>query len=89
MGEADATTAFRERWRDAAQQHADRPAVRDDERVLTYSEFDGLQGAIGAAVAARVPVGGVVGVVVPKRVWSLAAMLGVANAGAYGAVARS
>jgi acyl-CoA synthetase (AMP-forming)/AMP-acid ligase II/thioesterase domain-containing protein len=80
MGEADATTAFRDRWRDAAQQHADRPAVRDDERVLTYSEFDALLGAIGAAVAARVPVGGVVGVVVPKRVWSLAAMLGVANA---------
>src|SRR6185436_5392417 len=79
MGEAGLTTAFRDRWRGAAQEYADRPAVRDDERVLSYAEFDALQASIGAAVAARVPVGGVVGVVVPKRVWSLAAMFAAIN----------
>ena len=81
MGEAlDSTETFREYWREAVQQYADRPAVRDDERVLSYTEFDALQAEIGAAVAARVPVGGVVGIVVPKRVWSLVAMFGVINA---------
>jgi len=80
MGEGPSSTAtFRAYWRGAVHEHADRPAVRDDERVLSYAEFDALQASIGAAVAARVPVGGVVGVVVPKRVWSLAAMFGVVN----------
>jgi len=81
MGEAASGVAtFRAYWRGAVPLYADRPAVRDDERVVTYAEFDALHAAIGAAVAARVPAGGVVGIVVPKRVWSLAAMFGVINA---------
>ena len=80
MGEAASGVAtFRAYWRGAVPLYADRPAVRDDERVVTYAEFDALHAAIGAAAAARVPAGGVVGIVVPKRVWSLAAMFGVVN----------
>lgn len=72
---------LRDRWAESVSRFPDAPAVRDDERVLTYAKFDALQRAIGTAVAARVPANGVVGVVVPKRVWSLAAMFGVASVG--------
>lgn len=72
---------LRDRWAESVSRFPDAPAVRDDERVLTYAEFDALQRAIGTAVAARVPANGVVGVVVPKRVWSLAAMFGIASVG--------
>lgn len=70
-----------DRWAEAVERHAGRPAVRDSDGVWTYAEFDRLQRRIGEAVAARVPPAGVVGVVVPKSAWSLAAMVGVVNAG--------
>ena len=75
------TPLLHDRWADSVSRFADAPAVRDDERVMTYAQFDALQHAIGAMVAAHVPVNGVVGVVVPKRVWSLAAMFGIARVG--------
>lgn len=69
--------SFSQRWWEAGRRHADAPAVRDADTVLSYCELDDLSRAIGGTVAARVSPGAVVGVVVPKTVWSYAAMFGV------------
>ena len=56
MGEAPSDPeTFRALWRGAVAEYADRPAVRDDERVLSYRELDRLQDAIGAAFHGHPP----------------------------------
>lgn len=64
MPPMDMAPTFRARFEDAARRYADRPALRDAERVLSYAELDRRQCSIGAALAARTEPGEAVGVVV-------------------------
>ncbi|MDB5707596.1 MAG: putative non ribosomal peptide synthetase protein [Sphingomonas bacterium] len=61
--------------------HADRPAVRSGETVLSYAELDRASDALAAALVERAPAGACVGVLLPRSERIVVAELAILKAG--------
>jgi acyl-CoA synthetase (AMP-forming)/AMP-acid ligase II/thioesterase domain-containing protein len=81
MRHANPPVSFARCWQDAVQRSPNMPAVRDAHAVWSFAELDRRIGEIAAAATELGPPGSVVGVIVAKTAWSLAAMFGIARAG--------
>lgn len=79
LAHAESTIALR--FRESALRHADRVALADGERRVTYRELHDRAQRIGGYLRARLPEGSLIAVVMPSGVGVVEALLGVLAGG--------